>query len=177
MEEIKLVFTGNMGAGKTTAIAAISEIPVINTDVAMSEKSRLANKSDTTVALDYGEISLDEGQKLRLYGTPGQQRFDFMWPILAKNALGLIILIDNGSNQPMDELNLYLDSFAELIAETSAVIGITHMDDSPRPELSAYFYHLEKKGLQLPVFPVDVREKDDVVMLIQTLLAMLEFAE
>lgn len=177
MEEIKLVFTGNMGSGKTTAISAISDIPVINTDVAMSEQSRLTEKRDTTVALDYGELFLEDDQKLRLYGTPGQERFSFMWPILAKNALGLIILIDNGSNQPMDELDLYLDSFSQLIEETSAVIGITHMDDSPQPKLSAYFYHLENKGLQLPIFPVDVRERSDVVMLVQTLLAMLEYAE
>ncbi|WP_245391541.1 GTP-binding protein [Thioflexithrix psekupsensis] len=78
MSEIKIVFTGSMGAGKTTAIAAISEIPVINTDVRATDPTTLQRKATTTVAMDYGELTLEDGQKLRLYGTPGQLRFEYM---------------------------------------------------------------------------------------------------
>ena len=69
MTEHKILFTGTMGAGKTTAIAAVSEIPPMRTDVRNTDDS--VSKATTTVGLDYGELTLDNGEKLRLYGTPG----------------------------------------------------------------------------------------------------------
>jgi len=173
-DQIKLVFTGNMGAGKTTAIASISEIPVINTDVLMSSGASV-DKEKTTVAMDYGELTLDNGEKLFLYGTPGQQRFDYMWQILIQGGLGLIILIDNSGVDPIGDLARYLDSFHDFIQETGAVIGITHTDDAPRPDLQMYYHYLQERGLQLPVFPIDARSRESVVMLIQALLAILEY--
>lgn len=175
MNEIKLVFTGSMGAGKTTAIAAISEIPVINTDVHTTDLSSSQRKEKTTVAMDYGELTLEDGQKLRLYGTPGQHRFDYMWKIIIKGALGLIILVDNAGSDPIGDLARYLDNFREFINETSAVIGITRMDISDEPHLQSYYDYLHEQGIQLPILPVDARSRDSIVMLIQTLIAMLEF--
>lgn len=176
MSEIKIVFTGSMGAGKTTAIAAISEIPIISTDVRTSDLSSLQRKETTTVAMDYGELTLDDGQKLRLYGTPGQQRFEYMWQILTRGALGLIILIDNSGSDPIGELVRYIDNFREFISDTSAVIGITHMDSTPEPDLQSYYQYLQGRRIDLPVLAVDARSADSVVMLIQALLAMLEFS-
>lgn len=173
--EIKIVFTGSMGAGKTAAIAAISEIPVINTDVRTTDLTMSSQKSTTTVAMDYGEMTLEDGQKLRLYGTPGQQRFEYMWKILIKGALGLIILIDNAGSDPIGDLARYLDNFREFISETSAVIGITHMDSAPEPDLHVYYNYLQEHGVQLPILPVDARSQESVVILIQALIAMLEF--
>jgi signal recognition particle receptor subunit beta len=175
MNEIKLVFTGSMGAGKTTAIATISEIPVINTDVHTTDLSSSPQKEKTTVAMDYGELTLEDGQKLRLYGTPGQHRFDYMWKILVKGALGLIILVDNAGSDPIGDLARYLDNFREVINETSAVIGVTRMDIAPQPPLQHYHHYLQEKKISLPIYPVDARSRDSVVMLIQTLMAMLEF--
>jgi DNA polymerase III delta prime subunit len=80
---LKLLFAGPTGAGKTTAIAAISDFPPVSTDVAATDEVA-SMKEATTVAMDYGEITLAEGQKVFLYGTPGQQRFDFMWKICAE---------------------------------------------------------------------------------------------
>ncbi|MEZ5672763.1 MAG: ATP/GTP-binding protein [Thiotrichaceae bacterium] len=60
-----------------------------------------SRKETITVAMDYGELTSDDGQKLRIYGTPGQQRFDYMWKILIKGALGLIILVDNAGSDPV----------------------------------------------------------------------------
>jgi signal recognition particle receptor subunit beta len=71
MREYKIVFTGTMGAGKTTAIAAISETPPVVTDVANNDAS-LA-KAKTTVGLDFGQLTLDTGDRLRLFGTPGRR--------------------------------------------------------------------------------------------------------
>ncbi|ALG67309.1 GTP-binding protein [Beggiatoa leptomitoformis] len=175
MSEIKIVFTGSMGAGKSTAIATISEIPVINTDVRATDIETAQRKETTTIAMDYGELTLDDGQKLRLYGTPGQQRFDYMWKILTKGALGLIILIDNAGSDPIGDLARYLDNFHEFITETTAVIGITRTDISNEPSIEAYYAFLQNRSIQLPLFPVDARSKESVVMLIQALVAMLEF--
>lgn len=188
--EIKIVFTGSVGAGKTTAISNISEIPVINTDISTHDLSSTilhdvyANSSSQlltpyqeamTVAMDYGELTLPDGQKLRLYGTPGQQRFDYMWKILIKGALGLIVLVDNAGSDPIGDMARYIDNFRDFIHQTSAVIGITKMDIAPQPNLSIYYQYLQEHHIQLPIFPVDARSKDSVVMLIQSLVAMLEF--
>lgn len=173
MSQIKFIFTGPPGAGKTTAIATISEFPPVSTDVfATDDVGDMKDK--TTVAMDFGEITLDNGQKVRLYGTPGQKRFDFMWKILIQGGLGLIILINNTIPNPLDELGKYLDDFSEFIAETDVVIGITCMDVNNNPSLDDYYIFLKEKGYICPVFAVDAREKTDVLLMLDALLACLE---
>ena len=81
MREHKVVVLGGMGSGKSTLVRSIAAGAVIDTDVANSDRLG-ADKASTTVALDYADIDLPNGERLRLYGTPGQQRFDFLWPIL-----------------------------------------------------------------------------------------------
>lgn len=176
MSEIKLVFTGSVGAGKTTAIEMISEIPVIRTDVKATDSETAKLKDKTTVAMDYGELTLEDGQKLRLYGTPGQQRFDYMWKILIKGALGLIILIDNAGPDPIGDLARYVDNFRDLINNDKIVVGITRTDISSEPNMDFYHHYFAERGIVLPIFPVDARSKASVVMLIQSLIAMLEFS-
>lgn len=175
MSEIKIVFTGSIGAGKTSAITAISEVPVINKNVRTTDMTTLSRRSTTTVAMDYGELTLDNGQKLRLYGTPGQQRFDYMWKILIKGALGLIILVDNAGSDPIGDLARYIGNFREFIKETSAVVGVTRMDISPEPELQVYHNYLQEQGIQLPLYAVDARSRQSIAMLIQALVTMLKF--
>lgn len=172
MNEYKIVFTGTMGAGKTTAIAAISETAPVVTDVTNTDSS-LA-KSATTVGLDFGQLTLDNGDRLRLFGTPGQSRFDFMWRILAQNALGVIILIDNSRPDPLADLDMYLDGFAQELARMPCTVGVGRTQNHPSPALDDFSLRLERRGLVLPVLPVDVRQKDDVAMLIDTLLAQVE---
>ena len=94
LQQYKIVFAGSMGAGKTEAIKSLSEIPVLATE-AFNTDSKTHNKMQTTVGIDYGEITLDDGAKIGLYGTPGQARFDFIWPLICKGALGVIILVDH----------------------------------------------------------------------------------
>ena len=133
MNEHKILFTGVTGSGKTTAIAAVSEIAPLSTDVRNTDAG--GGKRMTTVGLDYGELTLDNGDKLRLYGTPGQQRFDFMWTILSRGALGLIILIDNSQPDPLADLDLYLTGFAQLIADTACVVAIGRTETHTRPDM------------------------------------------
>lgn len=172
MIEHKILFTGVTGAGKTTAIGAVSEIPPLSTDVRNTD--RLLSKAMTTVGMDYGELTLDNEEKLRLYGTPGQQRFDFMWKILSTGALGVVILIDNSQPSPLDDLDRYLKGFAKLIDETACVVAVGRLETHPQPGIDQFVSHLEKRGVLCPVLPADVRERDQVVQILELLLLQLE---
>ncbi|MCW5650815.1 MAG: GTP-binding protein [Ramlibacter sp.] len=172
MAEHKILFTGTMGAGKTTAIASVSETPPIVTDVANTDAS--VAKARTTVGLDFGTLTLDSGDRIRLFGTPGQARFDFLWKILVRNALGLIILTDNSRPDPLEDLALYLDGFADELQRVPCAIGVGRLDTHASPSLDDYAALLEARGVFCPILPVDVRQRDDVLLLIDTLLAQIE---
>lgn len=172
MKEYKLVITGTMGAGKTTAIKAISDIDPIVTDVINHDQS--VDKARTTVGLDYGMLSLDNGDRIRLFGTPGQSRFDFLWKILARKAIGLIILTDNSRPDPLADLTMFLDGFAEHLASLPCVIGVGRLPSHPQTTLEQYADLLEARGMVFPIIPVDVRQRGDVVLLIETLLGQME---
>ena len=172
MKEYKLLITGTMGAGKTTAIGAISDIAPVVTDVANHDRS--VDKERTTVGLDYGMLSLDNGDRIRLFGTPGQARFDFLWKILARKALGLVILTDNSRPDPLADLAVYLDGFADSLDTLPCVIGVGRLDTHPQPTLDQYADQLEARGQVFPIIPVDVRQRADVVLLIDSLLGQIE---
>ena len=172
MKEYKILFTGTMGAGKTTAISSISEIAPVVTDVQNSDLSVV--KARTTVGLDFGQLTLGNGDRIRLFGTPGQARFDFLWKILVKNALGLIILIDNTRPDPLTDLAVYLDGFADELRSLPCAIGIGRMTTHPAPDLDAYADMLALRDFIFPVLSIDVRQRDDVALLIDTLMAQLE---
>ncbi|RYF40914.1 MAG: GTP-binding protein [Comamonadaceae bacterium] len=172
MNEYKILLTGTTGAGKTTAIAAISETAPVRTEVKNNDAAFA--KATTTVGLDYGELTLDNGDKLRLYGTPGQPRFAFMWRILAQGALGLVVLIDNARDDPLADLAVYLDGFRELIGEAACVVGVGRMETHPLPDLAAYSDALHAAGVLCPLLPVDVRDPRDVLMLMDLLLTQFE---
>lgn len=161
-----------MGAGKTTAIRAISDIEPIVTDVANHDRS--VDKERTTVGLDYGMLSLDNGDRIRLFGTPGQARFDFMWQILVRKALGLVILTDNSRPDPLADLAMFLDGFASTLERVPCVIGVGRLDTHPHTTLEQYADVLEARGMVFPILAVDVRQRADVVLLIDTLLGQIE---
>lgn len=175
-KQYKLVFTGTMGAGKTTAITAISQIAPVRTDVVSSE-AVLAGKPTTTAAMDYGEVTLAQGDVLRLYGTPGQVRFNFMWKILAEGALGVIVLVDNRRPDPLADLREYLQAFSEVVGKSRAVVGICRRDTHPQPDLDAFYAVTAELGLQAPVISVDVRKREDVLLLLDILFHQIEAAE
>lgn len=114
MKENKIIFTGPVGVGKTTAISALSDEPPVQTDASASDMT-LVRKGYTTVAMDYGVIHLDEEVKVHLYGTPGQERFNFMWEILSQGSMGLVLLLDNTRTNPLKDLQFFLEAFRELL--------------------------------------------------------------
>lgn len=98
---VKIVVGGGFGAGKTTAIGTLSEIEPVVTEAAMTTRStgvdvapEGSSKTTTTVAMDFGRLTVDDSLVLYLFGTPGQQRFGFMWPELCAGALGGMVMVD-----------------------------------------------------------------------------------
>lgn len=167
--DAKIIFTGPVGAGKTTAIASISDIAAVTTDAKASDMT-LNRKGYTTVALDYGALELDDGTKVHLYGTPGQERFDFMWDIICKGGLGLVLLLDNTRPNPVKDLQFFVEAFQSLLKTAPLVIGVTKMDISPTPDIETYAGILGTLDLSVPLFEVDARCRDDIKQLIMALL-------
>lgn len=174
MSDYKIIITGPVGAGKTTAISVLSDIPPVITDEAASDMT-LDRKQRTTVALDYGLMKLDDQERVHLYGTPGQERFSFMWDILTEGGLGLVLLIDNSRKEPFRDLQFFLDAFRNFIDSTAVTIGITRMDEKASPAIDDYHQHVSSLGWpKLPVLEVDAREKEDMSLLVQSLLYSLD---
>ncbi len=171
--EHKIIFTGPVGSGKTTAIASISDIPVASTEATASDEVVL-RKSNTTVAMDYGLLSLGNNQKMHLYGTPGQERFSFMWDILTVGGVGLVLMIDNARKDPLADIEFFLNHFKDFIKKNAVVIGVTRIDIKPRPGLFSIKKRLQELKYNVPVFEVDARNKQDVKILIISLLAVLD---
>ncbi|MCJ8160204.1 GTP-binding protein [Acinetobacter zhairhuonensis] len=171
LQQYKIVFGGTMGAGKSAAIKAISDVNVISTE-AVNTDVEAHTKLLTTVGIDYGEIGLEDGTLIGLYGTPGQDRFDFMWSIVCKGAIGIVVLIDHSRAERLLDLEFYLSAFEKY--GSSIVIGITHMDQVDDLKLKVYRDWMQIHHKNYPVFAVDARVKDDVLLLIESLIAMLE---
>ena len=124
--------------------------------------------------MDYGLIKLSDNERVHLYGTPGQERFDFMWDILTKGGIGLILLLDNTRKDPFQDVRFYTNAFRAFIEKQQMVVGVTRMDMQRKPSLVEYRKCLESLSLNVPVFEVDARSAKDVTMLIQALLFSLD---
>jgi signal recognition particle receptor subunit beta len=173
--EHDILFTGPMGAGKTTAIQSLSEIEVVRTEANNSER-HIVDKATTTVALDYGEILVGAQEKVRLYGIPGQRRFNFMWTILKKRAKGMLLLVNSDAPDPIEQMLFFIGEFRELYDRGGVVIGVTRADVVPGPALAEYSDALERTnpGLVIPVFTVDPRQRDQMQNLLLTLVINIE---
>ena len=170
----KIVFIGEPGAGKTTCIAALSQIAPVSTDVACTDE--LANrKATTTVALDYGEIDLDVHGRLLLYGLPGQSRFRFMFDVVREGLLGAVVLVDASSPTALEGLAETLQTYAPELARLPCVLAL-NKDPRRGEELRlACGVLLRRHGLAVPAIVVDARRREDLVRIFDLLFMQLEY--
>ena len=167
--DLKIVFVGPPGAGKSTAIKSISDLPPVSTDVPASDESRL-----TTVALDFGEMALDGGDVVRLYGVPGQGRFEFIWPMISDGAIGALFFLDARHPAPLQELDGYLESFDEMLRTTTSLLVVTHVDQARHEyDIQRFAHHVKERGHRMPVIEIDPRQRRDVLYALNLLLDLL----
>ena len=126
MQTVKMVVTGPFNAGKTEFIRSVSEIDVVSTERKISSEVEKV-KDTTTVAMDFGRITVDEDLVLYLFGTPGQKRFDFMWEILSEGMLGFIVMIDSTRPETFREAGSILETF-RAYAPTPYVVAANKQD-------------------------------------------------
>jgi signal recognition particle receptor subunit beta len=169
--QAKMVVTGPYGAGKTTLVQTMSEIAVLSTERDVGSGHVLPGKRGTTVAMDFGRITLDDDLALLLFGTPGQRRFDFMWQILAEGMIGFIVLVDASRPESYAEARDILGFFTD-VAEVPFVVAVNKGGDHPDGGVAR-----ARSEVGLPdgvrCVAVDARDKDSVR---GVLLALLEAA-
>jgi small GTP-binding protein len=127
MQTVKMVVTGPFNAGKTEFIRSVSEIDVVSTERKISTSAEKAVKEATTVAMDFGRITVDDDLVLYLFGTPGQKRFDFMWEILSEGMLGFIVMVDSTRPETFREARSILETF-RAYAPTPYVVAANKQD-------------------------------------------------
>ncbi|WP_324192967.1 GTP-binding protein [Nocardia transvalensis] len=169
---VKIVISGGFGVGKTTFIGAISEIEPLATEAAMTEVSvgvddpgLRSDKTTTTVALDFGRITLDRALVLYLFGTPGQERFEFLWDDLLDGALGGVIIVDTGR---IEDCYPVLDFFEQ--RNTPFVAVVNRFADEPRFALTEVREALDLDE-SIHLLECDARDRESVK---QVLVALLE---
>lgn len=170
----KIVFTGSVGVGKTTALKAISDIPPVTTDERSIEDEVVAMKETTTVAMDYGALILASGTKVDLYATPGQERFSFMWDILGKNSAGLVLLLDVTRPDPIKDLHFYLERFLPIIKEAPMVVGLSKVSAENQSIAEQVPGHLKTLPRSIPSMIVDARDARQVKRLVLSLLLLID---
>ncbi|MCX7546124.1 GTP-binding protein [Marinicella gelatinilytica] len=169
----KIVIAGPVGSGKTTAVNTMSDIPVVGTEVKASDETKLL-KENTTVAMDYGTVALGGKQKLHIYGTPGQKRFDFMWDMLGENCIGVVLLVDASAKDFKEQLAFFLGKFSDLIAKSSLAVGVTKTDEPGAAQFREVREAISEEFKRYPVFEVDARHKPDLMLLVEALLFVID---
>ncbi len=172
MQAVKMVITGPFSAGKTSFIGAVSEIDVVRTERKISSSAERI-KETTTVAMDFGRITVDDELVLYLFGTPGQRRFDFMWEILSEGMLGFVVLVDSTKPETFREAKRILETF-QSYANTPFVVAANKQDheDAWPPEDLRIILRLDESVKVLPC--VSLHKESVKNVLLELLYSILE---
>ena len=176
MQTVKMVVTGPFSAGKTEFIQSVSEIDVVSTERKISGREERAVKESTTVAMDFGRITVDEDLVLYLFGTPGQKRFDFMWEILSEGMLGFIVMVDSARPETFREARSILETF-RAYAPTPYVVAANKQDkkDAWDVEDIRHALRLDAKTKLLPCNATDRKSVKEILLaLLYSILAEME---
>lgn len=167
MQSVKVVITGPFNAGKTTFIKSVSEITVLSTERQVSDASG-EGTGETTVAMDFGRITVSDDVVLYLFGTPGQARFSFMWETLSEGMLGFVLLVDAMEQQSLSDAREMIEFFTQM-SDVPFVVAANKVDADDLDTLNRVRTQLNLAA-NIPLFAVDARQKDGVKAVLLGLL-------
>jgi len=169
----KIVFLGSPASGKSTAIQSASSNKALSSDVSATD-SVAQLKLNTTVGIDYAEISINQAnesnKKLKLFGTPGQVKFNFVWDVIGKDADAFLILLDLSRPQPLSYLDFYIKFLkSEIGSSASVYCAFTHLDkyQDNITSLTSYIHNNYKR--LSGVYNIDARSKKDTLNMLTTI--------
>ncbi len=171
MQSVKIVVTGPYNAGKTTFIKSVSEITVLSTERVVSGGAPGGNGAEhgeTTVAMDFGRITITDDIVLYLFGTPGQERFSFMWETLSEGMLGFVVMVDATDAESFENARSVVEFFRTM-SDVPYVVAANRLDAGAIDDLGALRAAL---GLAdgVPLLAVDARDRASVKAVLLALL-------
>ncbi|MCD6426828.1 MAG: ATP/GTP-binding protein [Caldisericaceae bacterium] len=171
MKKYKIIISGPFAAGKTTFIQTITEIAPISTEAKTTKSDETKVKDSTTVAMDFGRITIDGENVLHIFGTPGQFRFNYMWSILGKDALGIVVIIDSGAEDTFEDAKDMINFF-RVKTDAPILVALNQFDGKNKvdEEEIRKILNLPK---WIPVVECNAKDKESVKGVLTKLLGLI----